>query len=184
MNMDELPVGVKCIPLEMHHDHRGKLAELYRKNWQSGLEVLQWNITHSKANVLRGVHLHWNHTDYLIVVRGQMLLCLHDIRIDSATRAKTFTLNLTEDNLMAVVIPPGIAHGFYFSEETTHIYAVSDYWMLEDELGCMWNSPELNMPWPTKQPILSKRDIEAPSYDAMIQKYWMASQKSIKVAQY
>lgn len=171
MQMDKLPSGVKLIPLQMHHDDRGLVAELYRKEWSIGLEALQWNVSHSKTNVLRGVHVHPKHLDYLIVLKGHMTLYLHDVRPSSVSRNKTVIIDLKGDILQAVVIPPGVAHGFYFNEDSTHIYAVSEYWNQEDELGCMWNSPELNIILPTINPMLSTRDQNALTYDAMIQAY-------------
>lgn len=177
MLKDELPSGVKLIPLLMHHDNRGMVAELYRKEWDISLEALQWNISHSKSNVLRGVHLHPKHLDYLIVLKGHMTLYLHDVRPASASKGKTFVIDLKADILQAIVIPTGVAHGFYFNEDSTHIYAVSEYWDEEDELGCMWNSPELNISWPTHNPILSAKDQHALTYDAMIQAYIKKTEK-------
>lgn len=171
MQMDKLPSGVKLIPLQMHHDDRGMVAELYRKEWDVGLDALQWNVSHSKSRVLRGIHLHWKHLDYLIVLKGYMTLYLHDVRPSSVSRDKTFAIDLKDDIFQAVVIPTGVAHGFYFNEDSTHIYAVSEYWNQEDELGCMWSCPELNITLPNHNPILSPRDQNALTYDAMIQAY-------------
>lgn len=171
MQRDILPSGAKLIPLQMHHDDRGTFAELYRKEWSFGLEALQWNVTHSKTHVLRGIHLHWKHMDYLIVLKGHMTLYMHDIRPDSVTKGQTYVIELKDTLLQAIVIPTGVAHGFYFNEDSTHIYAVSEYWDKEDELGCMWNSPELNISWPTHDLVLSERDQNACTYDAMIQEY-------------
>lgn len=170
-HVNTLPSGVNLVSLKMHCDDRGVFSELYRKEWHIGIETLQWNIAHSNTNVLRGVHLHWNHIDYLIVIRGHMTLCLHDVRIDSPTRGKTYRVELKGNNLQGIVIPTGIAHGFYFNEPSTHIYSVSHYWNLQDELGCTWNSKELNMDWPCKNPILSARDSNSATYDEMIQEY-------------
>lgn len=177
MQMDELPSGVKLIPLQMHHDDRGVVTEVYRKEWNVGLEALQWNVSHSKSRVLRGIHLHWNHLDYLIVLKGHMTLYLHDVRPSAASRGKTFVIELKDDILQAIVIPTGVAHGFYFNEDSTHVYAVSEYWNQEDELGCMWNSPELNITLPTNNPMLSTKDENAMTYEAMIQAYIKKTEK-------
>lgn len=179
MNADILPDGVRLISLKMHGDDRGIFSELYRKEWNIGIETLQWNIAHSNKNVLRGVHLHWKHMDYLMVIKGHMTLCLHDVRTHSPTRKKTYHLELKENNLQGIVIPTGIAHGFYFNESSTHIYSVSHYWNLQDELGCMWNSKELNMNWPCKNPLLSERDRHAATYDEMVQEYLERSLQEI-----
>ena len=52
----------------------------------------------------------------------------------------------------ALAIPHGVAHGFYFHEPSLHVYAVSAYWDPEDELGCHWADPDLEIPWPAPRP--------------------------------
>jgi len=44
-----------------------------------------------------------------------------------------------------------------------HIYAVSHYWDVDDELGCRWNDPDLEIPWSPEDPLLSPRDADLPS---------------------
>ncbi len=177
MHKDDLPSGAKLVPLMMHYDDRGMFAELYRKEWLVGLDTLQWNVAHSNTHVLRGIHLHWKHMDYLIVLKGHMTLYMHDVRPLSFSKGQTFVVDLKEDTLQAVVIPTGIAHGFYFNKDSTHLYAVSEYWNLEDELGCMWNCPELNISLPINNPMLSVRDTNALTYDAMVQEYMKKVEK-------
>jgi len=60
-----------------------------------------------------------------------------------------------------VSIPTGVAHGFYFHEPSVHLYAVSHYWDPADELACHWTDPDLGIPWPAAEPILSERDAAA-----------------------
>ena len=48
--------------------------------------------------------------------------------------------------------------GFYFYEDSIHLYGVSEYWNLDDELGCHFASAELKLDWPNKEPIISDRD--------------------------
>jgi dTDP-4-dehydrorhamnose 3,5-epimerase len=55
-----------------------------------------------------------------------------------------------------------VAHGFLFHEPSLHIYAVSHYWDTADELGCRWDDPELGIPWPDAQPLISPRDAGLP----------------------
>ncbi len=80
-----VPDGVVVRTLKMHADRRGVLAEIFRKEWRICDTPVQWNAVRSKENVLRGVHVHPTHSDYLAVVDGHMVLGLHDIRKDSPT---------------------------------------------------------------------------------------------------
>src|SRR3970282_2615067 len=78
-----LPHGVAWRELETHADQRGDLTELFRAEWQSGPAPVQWNFVRSQANVLRGVHVHPRHDDYLIVLQNRMEIGLKDLRRDS-----------------------------------------------------------------------------------------------------
>ncbi len=125
----------------------------------------------SSANVLRGVHVHRRHHDYLMVAAGTLLLGLHDLRADSPTSGLSAQLTLSAEDPIAVTIPPGVCHGFYFPEPTVHVYAVSEYWDLDDELGCRFDAAELGLNWPIGDPLLSPRDRAAGSYEAMRMAY-------------
>lgn len=164
----DLPVGVVLRDLVPHADNRGIFTELHRDEWQSGPRPVQWNAVRSKANVLRGVHVHRRHADELVVLDGVMLLALHDLRPDSATRGLGLMVELRGDTPRSAEIPPGVAHGFFFPAPAIYIYAVSEYFDATDELGCRFDSPELGLKWPTTAPVLSPRDAGAPGYAEMV----------------
>ncbi len=151
-----------------HADERGVFAEIYRESWPTGVAPVQWNLVSSQPNVLRGFHVHVTHADYLMCVAGEMLLGLKDVRPESPTFGKVETHTLSEDKLAAAIIPPGIAHGFYFAKPAKHLYSVSHYWNMDDELGCRWDDPAIGISWGTKDPELSQRDQEAGSLEQMI----------------
>ena len=65
-----LPRGAALRQLEMHSDERGVLTEMYRVGWAQGFDPVQWNVVSSNAGVLRGVHVHATHSDYLIIIKG------------------------------------------------------------------------------------------------------------------
>ena len=160
--------GVGRRPLAMHADSRGAFTEAFRNSWGTGIEPVQWNLVRSHPGVLRGVHVHLRHDDYLIVVSGSATIGLRDLRRDSPTEGRTAMIELRGDALTALTIPPGVAHGFYFREPSIHLYAVSDYWNAADELGCHWADPDLQLRWPTVSPTLSPRDASAPSLQDLL----------------
>ncbi|MEW4458469.1 dTDP-4-dehydrorhamnose 3,5-epimerase family protein [Roseibium algicola] len=164
--------GVIVHDLVSHIDDRGSFTEIYRETWLTGFKSIQWNIVTSKEDTLRGVHVHKDHYDYLMVLSGKMLLGLHDIRRDSPTIRTSQFLDLSAENRRAVSIPPGVCHGFYFPQAATHLYSVSTYFDPTDELGCKFDCPELNLSWPTKDPILSNRDRTADNYSQMLDKFY------------
>lgn len=158
-----LPAGVALHPLTSHRDDRGAFTELFRREWATGVDPVQWNAVASEPGVLRGVHVHVRHGDYLTVVRGRAAVGLRDLRRDSATAGQTAMVELRADAMAAIVIPPGVAHGFLFREPSMHVYAVTHYWDLEDELGCHWADPELELAWPEQPAMVSPRDATAGS---------------------
>jgi dTDP-4-dehydrorhamnose 3,5-epimerase len=157
-----LPSGVSLHRLTSHADARGSLTEIFREAWGTGVSPVQWNAVSSEAGVLRGVHIHIKHADYLILLKGRAAIGLRDLRPGSPTAGATALVELRGTELSALTIPPGVAHGFYFDEPSTHIYAVSEYWDLADELGCHWADPALEIPWPPISPLLSERDAALP----------------------
>ena len=130
------PAGVRLRSLQMNRDDRGVFTELFRRSWDTGMEPVQWNFVTSEGGVLRGVHVHIRHDDYLIVLRGHASVGLRDLRRSSPTEGMSALIEMKGDELKALTIPHGVAHGFYFHEPTAYIYSVSEYWNLADELGC------------------------------------------------
>jgi dTDP-4-dehydrorhamnose 3,5-epimerase len=153
-----LPEGVELHRLEPHTDARGVFTELFRDSWGLPVVPVQWNLVRSKENVLRGVHAHWRHWDFLTVVDGRATIGLHDLREGSPTEGLGTTLELAGEEPAALSIPTGVAHGFYFHAPSIHVYAVSSEWDLADELGCRWDDPALHISWPSSEPIVSDRD--------------------------
>ena len=158
-----LPDGVRLRPLEPHLDDRGVFLELHRREWDTGVAPVQWNAVRSTAGVLRGVHVHPRHDDYLVILHGRATVGLRDLREDAPADGRACCVELGADAPTAITMPHGVAHGFYFHEPSVHIYAVSHYWDTADELGCHWADPELAIPWPMPEAQISPRDAALPS---------------------
>lgn len=157
----QLPVGAAVRALTMHADDRGVFTEVFRREWPTGVDPIQWNIVRSEPGVLRGVHVHVRHADYLLIVDGRATVGLRDLRTASPTFGLTTMLDLDASRLEALTIPPGVAHGFCFPVAAAHLYSVSHYWDTADELGCCWHDAGLEMTWPVDEPHVSPRDRDA-----------------------
>jgi dTDP-4-dehydrorhamnose 3,5-epimerase len=155
-----LPAGVELHRFQPHADARGVFTEFFRDSWELSVAPAQWNLVRSEANVLRGVHAHWRHADYLTVASGRAAIGLHDLREGSPTEGLATVVELAAADPHGLTIPAGVAHGFYFPEPSLHVYAVSHEWDPEDELGCRWDDPGLGIAWPCTEPRLSARDDE------------------------
>ena len=165
--MPLLPAGVRLHPLSSHVDDRGSFTELFRDEWSLGIAPVQWNAVHSTTGVLRGVHAHISHADLLTVVAGSAAIGLHDLRAGSPTEGLSAVLTLTGAAMQLIAIPPGVAHGFCFTEPSVHVYAVDRYWDTADELGCRYDDPGLGIDWPVEAPMLSARDERLGSLEAL-----------------
>lgn len=164
----DLPVGVVQYPLAVRRGKTGATIDLFDGSQGVGAAAVQWNFVGSLPNTLRGVHVHPHHADYLCVLVGTMLLALHDMRPESASYRRSLILTLRGEHPVAMAIPPGVAHGFYFPEMTEYAYALDHYWTMAEEMGCRWNDPELGLSWRATDPLLSPRDRDAPSYAALV----------------
>lgn len=163
-----LPAGVSVQPLVLHRDDRGVVSEMFREEWPGGIGAVQWNVVRSEAGVLRGVHVHPRHDDYLVVLEGRSTVGLSDLRRDSPTTGVGATVELTGDKPSAITIPSGVAHGFYFHTASLHVYGTTHYWDPADELGCHWRDSELGISWPVERAVVSDRDAELPPLSALV----------------
>ena len=157
----DLPEGVVLRTLTVHRDERGWLSEIFRQEASPGIAPLQWNAVRSRAGVLRGVHVHARHADHIVLIQGRASFGLHDLRPASPTHGRTALVELSDERLATLTIPPGVAHGFYFHEPALLVYGVNSYWSPDDEMGCHWADPELGIAWPAADPTLSPRDAAA-----------------------
>lgn len=167
--LPDLPDGVLVRPLVEHRDPRGAFSEVFRQEWATAIVPVQWNMTRSQPGVLRGVHVHPRHHDYVIVLEGHATAALRDLRPASPTSGLVATFSLRGDTLLGVTIPCGVAHGFLFHEPTLFLLAVSESWDPDDELGCHWADPALGIDWPARPTCLSDRDLALPSLGALLE---------------
>ena len=57
-------------------------------------------------------------------------------------------------------MPPGLAHGFYvMSEFADFEYKCTDFYSPKNEKGVLWSDSDLNINWPTENPIVSAKDL-------------------------
>jgi dTDP-4-dehydrorhamnose 3,5-epimerase len=161
-----LPIGVRLMPLTTHSDSRGDLTEIIRNEWHESPPPVQWLVTRSGPNIMRGVHVHLRNWDYACVVAGEIIVGLHDLR---ATRpaVPSALVRLSGARLQALIIPPGIAHGLFSPGESTLLLGASIYYDGTDDRACRWDSPELGLDWPCTAPELSARDRDAGTYSAL-----------------
>lgn len=151
------------VDLKENKDSRGSFTEIFQQSWETVLTPVQWSMVKSETGVFRGMHYHRRHDEYFCLVQGSCYLGLKDMRPQSPTYLDTSLYFLCAEDMKALVFPSGVLHGWYFPEPSMHIQSVSESYLdygAEDNYGCKWNDPELDIPWPFDSAIVSERTNE------------------------
>lgn len=104
--------------------------------------------------------MHRRHDEYFLLLNGQAAVGLHDLREGSPTFGRSQMILLDGAQPTALTFPPGIVHGWYFSSEALHLQAVSEPYASyhhDDNWGCRYDDPELELQWPATPLRLSER---------------------------
>ena len=65
-------------------------------------------------------------------------------------------------------MPPGFLHGFCtLQPDTEVIYKVTGQYDRASERGVIWNDPDLALPWPVTEPVLSDKDRVLPRWSVL-----------------
>jgi dTDP-4-dehydrorhamnose 3,5-epimerase len=157
--------GVLIIEPRVFGDARGFFLESYQaERYRSigiDLRFVQDNHSRSAHGVLRGLHFQRSRPQgkLVSVSRGAVYDVAVDINPASPTCGQFVAVELSDENHRQLWIPPGYAHGFcVLSEIADFQYKCTDYYAPEDEGGLLWNDPQVNIPWPLEQPLLSTKD--------------------------
>ena len=148
-------------------DNRGFFHEIFRlselEEYGIDFRPVQWSHSLSKPGVIRALHSEdWQKIIY--PVTGKMFAAIADVRPDSPTfkNVETFIFdNTTEDSPhQALFLPPGLGNSLCVvgEEPVNYVYLVDEYWDNNKAQGIAWDDPDLNIPWPIKNPIISDRD--------------------------
>ena len=160
-----------CVIIEprVFGDDRGFFLETFqalRYEQEAGIDLpfVQDNHSRSAKNVLRGLHFQKTKPQGKLVrvVRGEVYDVAVDIRKGSATFGEWESVILSEDNKKQFWVPPGFAHGFVVLSATADFeYKCTDYYDPSDEGSILWSDPDLDIPWPIANPVLSTKDESA-----------------------
>ena len=154
-------------------DRRGSFKELFKGKLLK--KKLPFVVTSfSRKNVIRGLHIQLKNPQgkFVSVIKGKIFDVSLDLRPKSKTFGKIFTIKLSEKNCKSIFIPEGFAHGFCgMDRENYIIYACSKYRNAKSEIGIKWNDNYLNIKWPIKKPIISKKDKKNISFKDFLNKY-------------
>jgi dTDP-4-dehydrorhamnose 3,5-epimerase len=152
------PPGVEVFPLRRFEDGRGWFVEL-RRDSQLPRPTVQTNLSFSRRGVIRGLHFHERgQADLFVCVSGRARVVVLD-----RESGETFSLDIGDDNPVAVWIPGAHAHGVEALTDVLFLYHVTEEYdpADPDEREIPWNDPRVVDLWSTRSPILSERDAAA-----------------------
>ena len=82
-----------------------------------------------------------------------------DLRKKSKTFGKSFKIILSKKNALGLFIPRGFAHAYYsFEKENIIYYKLDNYYSPKFESGIVYNDKLINIKWPKKKMLVSKKD--------------------------
>ena len=164
---------VKLLEPDIYQDSRGYFFESFNKEKfdqiiNEKINFVQDNQSHSKKNVLRGLHYQVNRPQGKLVrvVSGTVVDVAVDLRKSSPTFGVSVAVELSSKNNYMLWIPEGFAHGFIaLSDDVSFLYKTTDYWFPEHERCIKWNDEKININWPKNiSPVVSEKDINGVSF--------------------
>ena len=161
----EIP-GLLIIQPKVFEDGRGYFFESFNENLfkEIGLDVkfVQDNQSLSQKGVLRGLHFQkppFDQGKLVRVIKGSVLDVAVDVRKQSPTYGRHFTIELTERNKTMFWVPSGFAHGFAtLEDDTIFSYKCTNFFNKESEDCILWNDDSLAIKWGIENPLLSEKD--------------------------
>lgn len=155
----------------VHGDHRGWFMETYsaQELAKHGINTVfvQDNQSFSaQKNTLRGMHFQnapKAQTKLIRCTKGAIIDTVVDLRKNSKTYKKWFSIELSAENKKQLYIPKGFAHGFVTLTEDVEVqYKVDEFYSKEHDRSIRFDDPEIGIEWEVENPILSEKDLNAP----------------------
>ena len=153
---------------QLFKDDRGFFYESYNKNNLDkviNIVFVQDNESKSDKGVIRGLHFQappFEQTKLVRCVSGNILDVAVDLRTNSKTYGKSFSIELSSENNKQLFIPKGFAHGFQVLSETAIVnYKVDNFYNSKSDSGIIWNDKDLSIDWNLDiKPLLSEKDLK------------------------
>jgi dTDP-4-dehydrorhamnose 3,5-epimerase len=159
--------GAFVIQTEPVEDERGFFARTFcRDEFVShGLDpcVAQASISFSlRRGTLRGMHLQTApHQEAKLVrcTRGAIYDVILDLRDESPTFRRWWSIELTPVSGRLLYVPEGVAHGFQTLEPETEVsYQMSHAYVPEAATGVRYDDPAFGIEWPLEVTAISAGD--------------------------
>jgi len=167
--------GLLILKPSVFEDERGFFFESWNKdkhqNEQLNYNWVQDNHARSQYGVVRGLHYQLNPNAQAKLVRvtlGKVIDAVVDLRKGSPTFGQSFSIELSAENKLQLLVPKGFAHGYsVISKIADFQYKCDAFYSKANESGINPLDSTLNIDW--KVPIalvqLSQKDKEGPRFE-------------------
>lgn len=168
--------GTVVVTPEFRHDERGFFARTWcREDFSAGglsCDMVQASVSHNReAGTLRGLHFSWPPSREGKLVRcesGRIHDVALDLRPDSPSFIKHFSIVLDAELRNALYIPPGVAHGFQtLDPNSVVLYMMSEFYRAELSDGARFDDPAFGIKWPLPVSSILQRDRAYPDFDVV-----------------
>ncbi len=141
--------------------------ELYRtdelKRHSIPTDFAQENVSVSKRDVVRGLHMQHGQGKLLTVMWGRVQFVELDVRLNSPTFGEHFTTVIVSEEPKLLWVPPGFANGFcVLSDEAVVAYKCTEVYNSALEVAIHPFDPSLHIQWSVADAVMSSRDKSAP----------------------
>ncbi len=168
-----IPGCVEIIP-RIFEDDRGRFIKLFHHDFfiEHRLNAVYQEQYYSVSSqrVLRGLHFQTPphaHIKLVSCITGSILDVVVDLRKNSSTYKKVFSLELSSRKGNMLYVPEGLAHGFYVLSSTCIFLSMnSKKYSTECDSAIRWNTIDYN--WPDSNPIVSEKDNSAISLNTFV----------------
>jgi len=141
-------------------DNRGYFKEVFKHKLLNQKFIFDC-MSFSKKNTLRGLHFQSKNPQgkLLTVLSGKIFDVAVDLRKNSKTFGKHFSIIIDSKSNFSIYIPPNFAHGFLCLSKTCSVYyKCTTYRDKISEKTLFYNDPKLKIKWPGRNFLLSKKD--------------------------
>ena len=157
-------------------DDRGSFLEWYRFDRLEEaagrrLDLRQANTSVSARGVVRGIHfadIPPSQAKYVTAMHGAVLDFIVDVRVGSPTFGQWDSVLLDDTDRKAVFLSEGLGHAFVaLTDGAVVSYLVTDTYAPTREHGISPTDPTIGLVFPPEagEPVLSPKDLEAPSLE-------------------
>lgn len=151
--------------LERFVDDRGFFQECFRTSkyepfldFGMSFNFKQMNWSNNRKDALRGIHVA-PYGKLVTCMDGKIWDCVVDLRPQSETFLKVYSVELSLEGPRQIFVPPGCGHAFVSLEDCTSvIYLQTQEYTQKKEVVLDYKDQVLKIQWPGSNHIVSPRD--------------------------